>query len=293
VGICVDFLTGKATGGRVSPSLATAIRKYQDALPALCEKHGASIGDFKTLTANYSANRFVRQLVVRIRDRIGRCYVDEYIGTPARHLKVTDSLGRVRMERAGLPRLKPVVPRRPSFATELETRRLVLVPCRDEHLNGLSAMNSDPEVMRYISGRPETLSETRAMIERVKERWAKTGYSWWTFIERQSGEIVGAGCIQNLRRGGAGPDTDCPLEIGWRVRRDKWAQGLATEAARAMGDFAFFRLHADVLYAVCDPENVASSSVMLKLGMRYRGLEDWYERKLATYEVTAQAWRSA
>jgi len=176
----------------------------------------------------------------------------------------------------------------PSFAAELETERLLLLPCADEHLSGLSAMNSDPEVMRYISGRPETPAETQAMIERVKTRWATWGYSWWTIIERQSHEIVGAGCIQNLRRGGEEPDGDCPLEIGWRVRRDKWAQGIATEAARAMADFAFARLDAPVLYAVCNPENRASSAVMIKLGMRYRGLEEWYARKLATYSITAE-----
>ena len=189
--------------------------------------------------------------------------------------------------------LNLVAPRSPPSAAELVTKRLILVPCRDEHLSGLSAMNSDPEVMRYISGRPQTLTETRTMIERVKARWAQSGYSWWTFIERHSGEIVGAGCIQNLRRDGTEPDTNCPLEIGWRVRRDKWGQGIATEAALAMADFAFSRLHAEVLYAVCDPENGASSAVMLKLGMRYRGLEEWYVRQLATYEITADAWRNA
>jgi len=101
------------------------------------------------------------------------------------------------------------------FGSDLETERLLLVPCKDEHLTGLSAINSDPDVMRYISGRPESLSETHSMIERVKSRWINWGYSWWSFIERQSGEIVGAGCIQNLRRGGAEPDADCPLEIGF------------------------------------------------------------------------------
>jgi len=291
--ICVDFLMGKATSGRVSPGLAAAIAKYRFALPTLCAKHGASIEDFKSLMARYSLGTSERRIVVTVRNRIGRTYVDEYIGTPARHLKVTDSLGRVRTKRGGVLRLQIVASRRPSVAVELETKRLFLVPYRDEHLSGLSAMNSDPEVMRYMSGRPETLSETRTMIERVKARWAIWGYSWWTFIERQSGEIVGAGCIQNLRRDGTEPEANCPLEIGWRVRRDKWGQGIATEAARAMADFAFARLHAETLYAVCDPENGASSSVMLKLGMRYRGLDVWYARQLATYEITADAWRNA
>lgn len=176
---------------------------------------------------------------------------------------------------------------------ELMTERLRLVPCIDDHLDGLNAMNSDPEVMRYITGRPESRADTQAMIERVKARWAKWGYSWWTILELQSEEIVGAGCIQNLRREGPEPDPNCPLEIGWRVRRDRWGQGIATEAARVMAAFAFTQLEAGTLYAVCQPENAASIAVMLKLGMHYRGMEDWYAQKVAAYEMTAEDWRTA
>ena len=158
-------------------------------------------------------------------------------------------------------------------AAQLSTARLTLVPCGPEHLDGLAAINSDPDVMRYITGRPQTRSETLGMIEHVQTRWARYGYSWWTFIERHSGEIVGAGCIQNLRRSGSEPDPTCPLEIGWRVRRDRWRQGIGFEAATAMADFAFERLGAPVLCAVCHPDNLASRAVMKKLGMGYRGLE--------------------
>ncbi len=180
-----------------------------------------------------------------------------------------------------------------SATSDLHTERLHLFPFSDEHLDGLSAMNSDPEVMRYITGRAQTREETQWMIERVKERWERWGYSWWTLIERSSGEIVGAGCIQNLRRVGTEPDPECPLEIGWRLRRDRWGRGFASESARAMAEYAFTRLRAEVLYAVCDPDNFASARVMVKLGMRYRGLEDWYARKVAAYAITAQEWWQA
>jgi RimJ/RimL family protein N-acetyltransferase len=60
-----------------------------------------------------------------------------------------------------------------------------------------------------------------------------------------------------------------------------------------MADFAFTRLGAEALYAVCDPQNGASIAVTMKLGMRYHGLEDWYSRKLAVYELTAENWRSS
>jgi hypothetical protein len=106
--IAIDFLAAKAIRGKVSRSLASAIAKYRAALPDLCAKHGASIDDFKQLTARYAGDLFDRRVVVTVRDRLGRCYVDEYIGIPARHIKVTDRLGRVRTKRGGVRRLRDV-----------------------------------------------------------------------------------------------------------------------------------------------------------------------------------------
>jgi hypothetical protein len=106
--IAIDFLAAEAIEGRASPMLASAIKKYRKALPMLCTKHGASIEDFKTLTARYSVDAFTRRLVVTVRDRVGRCYVDEYVGIPARHIKVTDHLGRVRTQRGAVRRLRDV-----------------------------------------------------------------------------------------------------------------------------------------------------------------------------------------
>jgi RimJ/RimL family protein N-acetyltransferase len=167
----------------------------------------------------------------------------------------------------------------------LTTARLRLEPLANEHLTGLHAVNTDPEVMRYISGRPETLDETMASIQRVSQRWATYGFSWWTFIELASGEVVGAGCIQHLSRNPANP-----LEIGWRLRRDRWRKGLAFEAAVRMARFAFDTLGTPLLTAVCHPANIASASLMKKLGMRYRGLEHWYDHDLSAYEISRSEW---
>jgi len=174
--------------------------------------------------------------------------------------------------------------------TILTTARLRLEPFDDAHIDGLNVMDADEEVMRYITGRVQTRQETVESVERVKKRWRQCGFSWWSFIELSSGGVVGAGCIQHLRRQGTEPDPACPLEIGWRLRRDRWRQGLASEAAIAMADFAFQKLNAGVLYAVCHPDNAASAGVMIKLGMRYRGIERWYEKELATYEITSEEW---
>lgn len=169
--------------------------------------------------------------------------------------------------------------------TILTTERLRLEPMNDSHFDGLFAMNSDPDVMRYITGRPDTPDDTRTMIARVQERWQLYGFSWWSFIEQRSGEVVGAGCVQYLGR-----DPANPHELGWRLRRDRWGLGYASEAARHMARFAFDTLDAPLLCAVCNPANHASAHVMKKLGMVYTGEETWYDMRCARYDITRAQW---
>jgi RimJ/RimL family protein N-acetyltransferase len=163
----------------------------------------------------------------------------------------------------------------------LHTPRLRLEPITDSHLEGMFVLNSDPEVMRYITGKPQSMDEVSAMIERVKRHWAEFGCSWWAWIEKSSGELIGAGCIQHLAH-----HAELGLEIGWRLRKDKWGHGFALEAAHTMAAFAFDDLQSPDLTAVCHPDNFASAKVMEKLGMSYRGIEKWYDTDTKTYFMT-------
>lgn len=171
--------------------------------------------------------------------------------------------------------------------TILTTARLQLQPFDDHHYDGLRALNTNPEVMRYITGRPETAEETTALIARVRAAWATLGYSWWAFIENDSGRLIGSGCIQNIERNPANP-----LEIGWRLAPDAQGKGYATEAAQAMANFAFDTLHTPQLVAVCHLQNTDSEKMMRRLGMTYRGVERWYNTDTTVYAVTAYDWHS-
>jgi RimJ/RimL family protein N-acetyltransferase len=167
----------------------------------------------------------------------------------------------------------------------LETARLRLEPITDAHLDGLHAMNSEADVMRYITGKPETREDTQAMIGRVKTRWAEWGFSWFSLFEKSSGDLVGAAGLHYL-----GYDQANPHEIGWRLRTDKWGQGFASEAAQRLVAFAFDDLKAPLLCAVCHPENKASSRVMERLGMRYVGDESCYGMTTSRYDITRAQW---
>lgn len=172
--------------------------------------------------------------------------------------------------------------------TILATARLRFEPFGEHHAEGLNAMNRDPEVQRYLLGRPETMEETLASIARVRARWSALGYGWWAFIDQATGELAGAGCVQHL-----GHDPANPHEIGWRLRRERWGQGLASEAARELARFAFEDLRAPRACAIRHPGNLASQKVMERLGMRHLGLQTWHGEEVAVHELGREEWRAS
>lgn len=165
---------------------------------------------------------------------------------------------------------------------ELETERLKLEPFQAAHYDGLRAMESDPDIMRYISnGVVKTPEETWESITRVQQRWEKYGFSWWTIREKVYGQVVGAVCLQHLAN-----IEGAPLEIGWRLIAEHHGKGYASEAAQAVIAFAKQQIGAHYLVAVADPENHASQRVMQRIGMTYKAIEQHYDVPCVVYELT-------
>lgn len=140
-------------------------------------------------------------------------------------------------------------------------------------------MDSDAEVMRYINkGIVKTPEETVEGIRRVQARWDKYHFSWWAIREIFWCDRW-CSMPQHGKRGGA------PLEIGWRLVPEHNGKGYASEAAKAIVDYAVERVGASYLVAVADPENIASQRVMKRLGMSYKALERHYDTECVVYEL--------
>lgn len=144
------------------------------------------------------------------------------------------------------------------------TDRLQLVEVEAEHIDLFVALDSDPEVMRFISGgepnsreRYEQELMPRMMAYRTKP------YGFLTAFER--GRFVG---WFHLRPSVADPTI---LEVGYRLRRPAWGRGLATEGSRALVRYAFEQLEMPAVDACADPRNEASIRVMIKCGMHRVG----------------------
>lgn len=180
----------------------------------------------------------------------------------------------------------------------LRTERLVLRRFTLDDLDDLEALDADPEVMRYINGgRPTPREELRDDYLPFWLSYYERGDAWgfWAAIDRVSGEFLG---WFHLRPGYHDPPNE--PELGYRLRRQVWGVGLATEGSRGLIDKAFGELGACRVYATTMAVNVGSRRVMEKAGMGFVRLfhGEWPERIPGDehgdveYAITRAEWKS-
>ena len=149
----------------------------------------------------------------------------------------------------------------------IETERLLLRPFEESDI-GAVGFYTDPRVMRYIPqgawSAAELPDKFARMIAVTRERWRQYGYGMWAIALKASGRVIGHGGLQRL------PDAD-EVELFYLLDHPHWNRGLATEAAEAMLRFAFEEAGLRRIVAIALPENVASTRVMEKAGLRRVG----------------------
>ncbi|MFI5976138.1 GNAT family N-acetyltransferase [Streptomyces sp. NPDC051452] len=153
--------------------------------------------------------------------------------------------------------------------TEIHTPRLLLRRWLDDDVVPLSDIHADPEVMRWVGdGTPRSLEETSQDIEDWEEEWDDEGFGMFAVELLGSGELAGA---VGLYRADSPPVVADQVAIGWRLGRQFWGQGYASEAAQATLEFALQDRGLDRVVAACRTGDTASTNVLHKLGMRPAG----------------------
>ncbi len=147
---------------------------------------------------------------------------------------------------------------------EIRTPRLLLRPWRDADLPAYAALNADAEVRRWFPG-ILTRRESDAQAARLQEHIAAHGFGLWAVEVPGVAAFIGFVGLQHVTF--AAPFTPA-VETGWRLAREHWGRGYATEAARAALAHGFGPLALPEVVAFAVLGNMASRRVMERVGMR-------------------------
>lgn len=142
----------------------------------------------------------------------------------------------------------------------LQTIRMTLRPCCPGDSADFIALERDPEVMRFLNGghavdREAADPHATFLMPRGSEPHV------WTASRKGNGAFVGWFCLW--------PESGTLAELGYRLRRTDWGQGLASEGSRALVDFGFGHCGYDRIVATTMAVNHASRRVMEKIGMKH------------------------
>ena len=146
----------------------------------------------------------------------------------------------------------------------IETERLILRRMRDEDLADFLEGESQPGHTQYLSREPYTEEEARKLHRHLpgsapRRRGRPT--CTWRVEHKATGRVIGTTCIKVTSRAHGQGD------MGWFLHAGCRGQGLATEASRAMLEFAFTTLDLHRITAHCDGKNSRSRLMAERLGM--------------------------
>ena len=151
----------------------------------------------------------------------------------------------------------------------------------DDDTEPFAALNADPRVMEFFPN-VRTKIETEEFLMRVTQQFHEYGYGWFAVDELACGNFIGFIGISHPKFETF--FTPC-LEIGWRLAKEYWNKGYATEGAQACLDYAFTILKVNEVYSFTAVQNIRSENVMKKIGMLKIGEFDhpmlpgsWLER---------------
>jgi [ribosomal protein S5]-alanine N-acetyltransferase len=163
----------------------------------------------------------------------------------------------------------------------LETQRLVMRPFVIDDAPALFRILGDPEVMRFsVTGPHQNSATTARWIEGTIRHQDRYGFSMSAVVTRDTSELIGKCGLAVLHDG--------RTEIGYRIRRDRWGSGYATEAARAWLDRGPRILGLTQIVAMIEQANSPSIRVAQKIGMRVAGPEVYHDIPVISYAAVRQ-----
>lgn len=178
----------------------------------------------------------------------------------------------------------------------LRTERLLLRRWTDADRDAFAAINADPVVMEHFPPESMTRASSDQFIDRLESSFQEHGFGLWAMDDAEG--FVG---FVGLLRPSFEAHFTPAVEIGWRLARDRWGRGYATEGARAAMGYGFDEVGLDEIVSFTISSNTRSWAVMERLGMTRDPADDFdhprfpvghpFSRHLL-YRMPVERWRS-
>lgn len=162
-----------------------------------------------------------------------------------------------------------------SAAPVIETGRLVLRGHVKADLDDCAAMWGDPEVTRFIGGKPSTREEVWARLLRYVGHWQAMDYGFWTVREKDGGRFIGEVGFADFKRTMTPSFGDTP-EMGWALSPAAQGRGYASEAVGAALAWGDARFGGGRVTCMISPDNAPSLRVAEKMGFREFARTDYH-----------------
>lgn len=144
----------------------------------------------------------------------------------------------------------------------------------------LLEIHQDPEVIKYVllGAPPGGITVAWRNIATMIGHWHLRGYGQWTVVEKASGDVIGRVGLWN-------PEGWPGIELGWIIRRARWGNGFATEAARAALEWAWKNVSTDHIISIIQPDNLPSIRVAEKIGECFERSDTMNDRTVHIYGI--------
>ena len=136
--------------------------------------------------------------------------------------------------------------------------RLVFRRWRDSDLACFATLNADPKVARWL-GEPLSRGQSDAVAERIRSHFEENGFGLWALECARSSDFLG---FVGLARPAFEADFTPCVEVAWRLGREHWSCGYASEGGRACLEFGFQTLGLAEVVSFTAVGNTRSRAVM-------------------------------
>lgn len=179
----------------------------------------------------------------------------------------------------------------------LETSRLVLRRWHISDIQPFAEMNSDPQVMEYFP-RTATFEQTASMVHTIETAFSEDDYGLWAVTLKDTGKFIGM--VGLCKPKFEAHFTPC-VEIGWRLDKNYWGKGFASEAAEESMRDGFERIGLTEIVSMTAVLNQRSMRVMERLHMKRNPADDFDHPMLddghplkphVLYRLTIEEWKA-